>query len=80
VSRFEIVLSRRAAAGTSSRRTIVLGRLGAAVATAFLALLAVGVVLLALVLGYLIAGLIVAALILAMLVALIHGAFGALRR
>ncbi len=63
-----------------AERRVVLGRVGAALALVLFGLGALGVVTLALVLGYLIAGLVVAAILVAVFVALLRGAFAALRR
>lgn len=80
VPRFEIVLSRTLTrSGAPGERRIVLGRLASILAAALTALVATGVVIVAIVLGYLIAGAIVATILVAFLVALLRGAFVALR-
>ena len=67
------------AAGLPIVRRHVLGRFGAVLASIAAALLAIVVVAIALVLGYFIAGLVIAAMLVAILIALLRGAFRALR-
>ena len=82
MARLEVALSRRTdpAAGSPITRQHVLGRFGAVLAIIAAALMAIVIAVAALVLGYFIAGFVIAALLLAIFVALLRGAFGALRK
>jgi hypothetical protein len=82
MARFQIAVTRRTepVTGVPVVRRYVLGRFGAVLASIAAALLGVVVVVTALVLGYFIAGLVIATMLVAILVALLRGAFLALRR
>jgi len=81
VVRFEIVVAGRSdtAAGQPTARRLVLGRLGAVLASIAAVVLTVGVVVIALVLGYLLAGLVIASMLTVVLGALLRRVFRAFR-